>query len=115
MEISLEKYEEMQDRIAKLETENMFRVKQVRHLLDYIVERDEVIFRLRAKQPHWISVKDITPDDDGEVLACYGKDVFIAHFEGDGWVVYVQAEDDCLYQQSVKVSHWIPLPEPPEK
>lgn len=46
---------------------------------------------ISAASPKWISVKDITPDDDGEVLACYGKDVFIAHFEGDGWVVYVQA------------------------
>lgn len=64
---------------------------------------------------NWISVKDRLPDDDREVLAFDGEYVFIAHFEGDGWVVYVQAEDDCLYQQSVKVSHWIPLPEPPEK
>lgn len=103
---SEELLEQADDEIDRLRSENEDLAERIDELMDEIDE---------LKKHEWISVKDITPDDDGEVLACYGKDVFIAHFEGDGWVVYVQAEDDCLYQQSVKVSHWIPLPEPPEK
>lgn len=68
----------------------------------------------RCKTMNWVNAKDKLPEDDGEVLACEGKDVFIAHFDGNDWVVYVPGEDDCLEQHPVKVSHWMPLPEPPE-
>lgn len=84
-------------------------------MLDRIVELEKENEELR-KTPHWwhwISAK-IPPEDDGEVLACNGKDVFIANFVGDGWVEYVPGEDDCLYQQSTRVSYWMPLPEPPD-
>lgn len=72
------------------------------------MHNDDEIFR-------WISVKDRMPEDDGEVLACNGKDVFIAHCEGDCWAVYLlNTEDDCYEQHVVKVTHWMPLPELPE-
>lgn len=70
---------------------------------------------ISAASPKWISVKDRLPEDDGEVLACNGKDVFIAHCEGEYWAVYLlNTEDDCYEQHVVKVTHWMPLPEPPE-
>lgn len=125
MEISLEKYEAMQDRIAKLESENMFRVKQVRHLLDYIVERDELIYALRAKQPHWIKAKDRHPDDDRDVLAVINGKVLIANYlDGesvmvanylDGWVRYVEDECGDMEPTGIDVSYWMELPEPPEE
>lgn len=70
---------------------------------------------ISAASPKWISVKDRLPEDDGEVLACNGNDAFIAHCEGDYWAVYLlNTEDDCYEQHVVKVTHWMPLPEPPE-
>ena len=99
MQISLEKYEEMQDRIGELEKEN----KELREAVS-----------CPPHWMHWISAK-LPPEDDGEVLACNGKDVFIAHCEGDYWAVYLlNTEDDCYEQHVVKVTHWMPLPEPPE-
>lgn len=97
-EISLEKYGRMGlmlDRIVELEKENE-------------------ALREAPRWWHWISAKT-PPEDDGEVLACNGKDVFIAHCEGDYWAVYLlNTEDDCYEQHVVKVTHWMPLPEPPE-
>lgn len=99
-EISLEKYGRMLDRIAKLAEEN----KELKEAVS-----------CPPHWMHWISVNGRLPEDDGEVLACYGKDVFIAHCEGDYWAVYLlNTEDDCLYQHSARVSYWMPLPEPPE-
>lgn len=57
---------------------------------------------------NWISVKDRLPEKDGRVLVCYGKAVFIANFVGGVWY------ENPFYQRPVKVSYWMPLPEPPE-
>jgi len=108
MNISLEKYEAMQDRIANLEVAMEIKSKQFEYAVNLVVERDELIYALRAKQPHWISAKGRLPEDDGEVLAYDGEYAFISHFCRDGWY------DNSLYQQPVKVTHWMPLPEPPE-
>lgn len=56
-------------------------------------------------EPQWISVKDRLPEDNVQVLACtkHGK-AFSAHCENGKWRV----------SGSVKVTHWMPLPEPPE-
>ena len=64
----------------------------------------------------WISVKDRLPDsDDGVVLA-------IAEYD-DGWCTVLAwrsektgwASDDPLFQDGMDVTHWMPLPEPPEE
>lgn len=106
MEISLEKYEAMQDRIAELETANKIRSKQVEYLTDTVVKRDKEIDHLRAKQPRWISVKDRLPNFEQPVLAYSGEELGIgfAYLDGDGkW-----------YGDCGDVTHWMPLPEPPE-
>ena len=108
MEISLEKYEAMQDRIAKLESENMFRLKQVKHLFDYVVERDELIRALRAKQPHWISVKDRLPSYEMMVMV-------YSELCGIG-LAFIDNRDEkwCGDCHDEDVLYWMPLPEPPE-
>lgn len=110
MEISLEKYDEMQDRIANLETANDLLSKKAEHALDLVIEREDVIYALRAKQPHWISVKDRLPKNDWRVLV-YDKYLGIA--EG-----YCISADDTwwLYYPVKRIfpSYWMPLPEPPE-
>lgn len=115
MEISLEKYEEMQDRIAQLETAMKIKSKQVEYAIDLVVARDDEIFRLRAKQPHWISVKDRLPEHDGEVLAYCGGNIFIANCPEDEWVVYCLEEGGYSETCHVQVDYWMPLPEPPKE
>lgn len=71
-----------------------------------------------VKPPKWISVKDRLPEADGEVvLACYQPRkpnyIFFAYFNGS-WAIYQPTEDGLLYSHPVRVSHWMPLPEPPE-
>lgn len=114
MQINLEKYEAMLDRIAQLETAIDIKSKQVNYALELVVERDDVIYALRAKQPHWISVKDRLPEHDGEVLACCGGNIFIANCPEDEWVVYFLEEGGYSETCHVQVDYWMPLPEPPE-
>lgn len=105
MEISLEKYEAMQDRIAQLETAIDIKSKQFDYALDLVVARDDVIYALRAKQPHWISVKDRLPNCNEPELVCseFGG-VGIAYFDADGnW-----------YGEYQDVTYWMPLPESPK-
>lgn len=77
----------------------------------------DIIRRLEAKMPKWISVKDRLPEDvkdkEGYFINYlvyspeYGS-VDIANYiqEADMWV--------CL-GVPVNVTHWMPLPEPPEE
>lgn len=67
---------------------------------------DEIAY-LRSKQPKWISVKDRLPDSGSDVLA-FAEDhcIYTALFDGIWWL-----SGDA---PSYKVTHWMPLPEPPE-
>lgn len=61
----------------------------------------------------WIKVKD-RPAEKGAILAfnaAYGEGhIHKAHCVGDDHIL-----DDCLYANRLyKVTHWMPLPEPPE-
>lgn len=115
MEISLEKYEAMQDHIAHLENAMETKSKVVDILIGTVVKRDKEIDRLRANQPHWISVKDRLPEHDGEVLAFCGGNIFIANCPEDEWVVYFLEEDGYSEMCHVQVDYWMPLPETPEE
>lgn len=67
----------------------------------------------------WISVKDRLPVDERTVLAYYGFD----HGDGDlgrmfiGTLSYFAFEPEPHFQHAstgLTVTHWMPLPEPPE-
>lgn len=57
----------------------------------------------------WISVKDRLPEPDTDVLArrATGMEVESYHKEGNGWWTW-----DVV--NNWRVTHWMPLPEPPE-
>lgn len=60
----------------------------------------------------WISVKDRLPDKNGEYLAVtpnMRRKVNVAYFEDCVWL------PDERHFTTVKVTHWMPLPEPPEE
>lgn len=108
MEISLEKYKEMQDRIANLEVAMEIKSKQFNYALDLVAERDEKIYSLRAQQPHWISVKDRLPGHRAMYITCDELNIVEATmFDGN---------EDAVWNTvaGTKVTHWMPLPEPPE-
>lgn len=140
MEISLEKYEAMQDRIAQLETAIEIKSKQYDYALDLVIERDDVIYALRAKQPHWISVKDRLPEELTPVNVVWVnhnpqlyyskiKDVpqsnaTAVYFCGrwywwdavliDWLGEYGRGREESLVDKEIEITHWMPLPEPPE-
>ena len=68
----------------------------------------------------WISVKDRLPEDERNVLAYYGYD------HGDGnlgmrfmaVLTYFAFDQQPRFQfesTGLKVTHWMPLPEPPKE
>lgn len=106
MEISLEKYEEMQDRIAQLETAIEIKSKAYDYALDLVIERDDIIYALRAKQPHWISVKDRLPAH-GIMVMVYSElcGFGFGYLDGEGkWHGGCDEDVEC----------WMQFPEPPE-
>lgn len=96
MEISLEEYGKLSDRITELMLEN------------------ERLRRIVFLTQSWISVKDRLPEHDGEVLAYCGGNIFIANCPEDEWVVYCLEEGGYSETCHVQVDYWMPLPEPPE-
>jgi hypothetical protein len=68
------------------------------------------------EQPQWISVKDRLPEQSGYVLTCYGDYHIINVFSYSKKHRAFNAHD-CLptAENNVDVTHWMPLPEPPEE
>ena len=105
MQISLEKYEAMLDRIAQLTEENK-KLIEGKHAYCYMNA-----YGIGRK---WISYHDRLPDDDRDVLAVSNGRVLIANYL-DGWFYYIENEDgDMCPSDDLEVSYWMELPEPPE-
>lgn len=86
----------------------------------------ELIYRQPAVDPHkhgrWISVKDRLPEADTPVLVTYlGYTDGIARTDGIGtirwgvWCWYESEDHDNDEEITVRITHWMPLPEPPEE
>lgn len=85
----------------------------------------------------WISVKERLPEDDTAVLIytneteVYGRhrekqkiyhNIYAAIYDGDRWYTYWCWGSKYIYKtneespnDTVEVTHWMPLPEPPEE
>lgn len=85
----------------------------------------------------WISVKDKLPEDDQEVILCtretetYGKhrekkkiykNIYIGYFDGYEWLTsychgceYIFKMNEKYPNETIEVTHWMPLPEPPKE
>lgn len=78
--------------------------------------KDELIKVLtllrEQKQPGWVSVTERLPEEKGEYIAFDGETVFGAYYEigtsGTRWTDATEGYWDY------KVTHWRPMPEPPE-
>ena len=67
-------------------------------------------------QQEWISVKDKLPDDASDVLAYYdcgdsGHVIFVNYYKNCWYDVFNDLIDDL---EQGYITHWMPLPEPPE-
>ena len=76
---------------------------------DYIPEIETAIKALKNQE--WISVEDRLPEDGQEVLCfCAGNLADVYTWTGEEW------EDSYgYYEDGDIISHWMPLPDPPEK
>ena len=67
----------------------------------------DVMSRRRDRMGEWICVKDRLPEAAGWYLVFYnGSEMQVAFFKGKKWPF------DNHYH---KVTHWMPLPEPPKE
>jgi hypothetical protein len=64
-------------------------------------------------KPEWISVKDRLPEKSVPVLICAAGHRVTAYYDKVK-EVFRLTEDDNLYYLTKCVTHWMPLPEPPE-
>ena len=64
------------------------------------------------KEREWISVKDKLPDDVKDVIVCdeFGLVYPAYYYTFDGCWMYSFAAERCEH----KITHWMPLPTPPE-
>lgn len=71
------------------------------------------IQQLEAQQPRWISVGERLPEDDGYVL-CHCNDGLpdvVCMYYGGGELFFMPG----LNNVTDSVTHWMPLPQPPEE
>lgn len=76
------------------------------------------IQQLEAQVPKWISVDERLPKphDDGSVdgvLVTDGALIHMAYYSNDQW--YFCSNGEMKKDMFYEVTHWMPLPEPPEE
>ncbi|MBQ2269723.1 MAG: DUF551 domain-containing protein [Bacteroidaceae bacterium] len=99
-------------------------VKPYSHVVaDYLIANGVTVQR-------WIPVAERLPEEDGEYLVWFGRNMFehyaeVRHFAKDGetvdeydlhneknvWYYY---DSEWGYVACLNVTHWMPLPEPPK-
>ena len=63
-----------------------------------------------AQMSEWISVKERMPEENQRALAWDGHKIFDCAHCGDVWFETV---DDWAINTNYPITHWMPLPEPP--
>lgn len=99
---ALKTYQEMNETIKDL----LRRIEEPMSL--YILARIEELERQASRAPAWISVKDRLPEEFAPVIVCRkGGKVESGMLDVNGWWK--------VYGTRTKnVTHWMPMPEPPE-
>lgn len=73
------------------------------------------IRQLEARVPRWIPVEERLPDIDEEVLVCTNEGLYkVAQYSGADkfWTLEL---NQMVWGMVAGVTHWMPLPEPPEE
>lgn len=99
--------------------------QKIERLCDDVSERHEKIRKLkkelteRKAAPGWISVEDMMPfaeygESDNVLAVCAVGVIYMLYFDGSNWC-YPAGEPYCPENKESKITHWMPLPEPPKK
>lgn len=65
-----------------------------------------------VEMPRWISVQERLPETYVDVLVCNGNEfITVALYDGEEWMEVIDKFEILL----TSVTHWMPLPEPPEE
>ena len=94
---------------------------------DAIEELLDELTTIRKQLPHWISVEDEPPKENGRYLVRYKRDVnlgdeetvhedeirIMRFFVDDGWRYPIICNDHVRLVNE-EVTHWMPLPTPPK-
>lgn len=107
---------DMMDPLGGLEKDLLAAADRLENQNSHIAALQQKIEKLRGQVPHWITVEERLPEDRGDVLvAAYWHERWGVYMgwcapERAAWSVHIGIGD----RNDVAVTHWMPLPEPPE-
>ena len=115
--------EKAADAIEELSRENkeiMFRANQLEAMNDALIgETGETDALIVASKPRWIPVTERLPAVGKKVLVfSYGNDILTARRHKQKENGYPVFECNGIFREMAKpgrISHWMPLPEPPKE
>ena len=61
----------------------------------------------------WIKIEDRLPTRDEDVLIYDGETISVGYHDGRVFMDYMNQDDMRVYSNS-KVTHWMPIPDPPK-
>lgn len=110
---------------GKPDVQEFYRLAEIALRAQQEQERNDPLIVDKANSNGWISVKDGLPDEDGNyiVTACdegcpagegiwYSTVVVVAEYYKGSWTWYEGSDEWSL--EGI-VTHWMPLPHPPEE
>ena len=84
--------------------------EKIDELLDSVETLDNLTDMLMECVPQWISVNERLPEDSKQKIVFHSRGVSFAYYSRTGWFSSIGKSH---YLQTV--THWMPLPNPPEK
>lgn len=81
----------------------------LRTAADLIEQQAAKIKELEEKIPRWIPVTEKIPPDQEEVLVLTRSKNGVRNVDKGYWAI-----DHFIHRRRAEVTHWMPLPEPPE-
>lgn len=67
------------------------------------------ILQAEGKSAEWISAEEKLPPEGEEVLVCTKSKNGVRNIDKGYWII-----DRFIHRGNAKVTHWMPLPEPPK-
>ena len=107
-----------------IDWERCVAITQLKEIGKGLGERMDDVRRNQTKQakelesPKWISVGDLMPAEETDVLVMFEHNMAVANWDGsawmvnsgDGWCTGISLDDD-----EKEPTHWMPLPDPPKE